>query len=181
MDDSLRYTRSSAAWATVRAFGSGVLATVPMTAVMRFLHHRLPREERYPLPPYEIVSRLFPVPPIRRAKLALVSHLAAGGVLALAYPVVRNTLPGRSAAARGAVYGAVAWAGYYQGVLPALRILKPASRQPLRRNLLMLASHLVWGACASWLFSNLDRESVGVFKEIRRPTPEENQLKDLAA
>lgn len=42
--------------------------------------------------------------------------------------------------------GAAIWAGSYFGWVPALGILTPASEHPRRRNALMIAAHIVWGA-----------------------------------
>ena len=41
------------------------------------------------------------------------------------------------------------WLASYMGWIPAARILKPASGHPPRRNALMLAAHVVWGAATA--------------------------------
>jgi len=37
------------------------------------------------------------------------------------------------------------WSTSYLVLLPALRLLRPATKAPPRRNALMIAAHLVWG------------------------------------
>jgi uncharacterized membrane protein YagU involved in acid resistance len=47
------------------------------------------------------------------------------------------------------MYGLGVWALSYLGWIPAARILAPAYRHPVRRNLLMIAAHVVWGLTLS--------------------------------
>jgi hypothetical protein len=131
---------------------AGCLATVPMTWAMEVLHRRLPREERYPLPPRQITMRLVeeaggedqPDEPERR-DLTLLAHFGMGTAAGALYGLVahRQPLPGPVA---GAGFGLAVWAGNYLGLLPALGILCPATEHPPRRTALMIAAHLVWGA-----------------------------------
>jgi uncharacterized membrane protein YagU involved in acid resistance len=46
----------------------------------------------------------------------------------------------------GAAAGLAVWLASYMGWIPAVHILEPATRHPARRNALMIAVHLVWGA-----------------------------------
>jgi uncharacterized membrane protein YagU involved in acid resistance len=46
---------------------------------------------------------------------------------------------------KGALTGLAVWAGSYLGWLPAAGILRPATRHPWRRNLLMIIAHVIWG------------------------------------
>jgi hypothetical protein len=51
------------------------------------------------------------------------------------------------------------WAASYAGWLPAVNTLPPPQRRPAGRNLLLILSHLVWGAATEALASPLlDRE-----------------------
>ncbi len=45
----------------------------------------------------------------------------------------------------GVSYGIGVWTLSYLGWIPAARILTPSHRHPLRRNLLMMAAHVIWG------------------------------------
>jgi hypothetical protein len=71
----------------------------------------------------------------------------------LAYGAVTGALLGlavrRPGVATGAACGVLIWAASYFGWVPTLRVLKPANLHPLRRNLLMIAAHLVWGAATA--------------------------------
>jgi len=122
----------------------GFAATVAMTATMNWLHRRLPAAERYPLPPREITEQFLPQlksdETIKDA--ATVAHhaygAATGALIAAAAP--------RIGPLRGAAAGAAIWAASYLGWVPATRALRGARAHPARRNGLMIAAHLVWGA-----------------------------------
>jgi uncharacterized membrane protein YagU involved in acid resistance len=151
---------------------SGLAATIPMTALMEALHRQLPQRERYPLPPREITQRLS-----RRAgvshemdepqhqTLAIVSHFAYGAATGGLYAILADLLrpavqdtplpPPARGAAQGMAYGLLVWAASYLGLLPALGILAPATKHPPRRNALMIAAHLVWGATLGALVETL--------------------------
>ena len=53
---------------------------------------------------------------------------------------------------KGIAFGLGVWTASYLGLLPALGILKPATQHPLRRNLLMIGAHVVWGASLAGLY-----------------------------
>lgn len=123
---------------------AGVAATMAMTAAMRRLHSILPDDERYPLPPREIVDRSVPPADEHGARSkTLLAHFGFGGLtggLFALLPAIRGG---------GIVYGLAVWALSYFGWIPAARILTPAHRHPVRRNLLMIAAHIVWGLTLS--------------------------------
>jgi len=48
--------------------------------------------------------------------------------------------------AKGVGFGLLVWAGSYLGLLPAVGLHRPATRESARRNGMMIASHVVWGA-----------------------------------
>ena len=155
---------------------AGFVATAAMTAAMGAMFKRLPREQRYPLPPREITTAL-----TRRAGLAehlserqhrhaaLASHFAFGAAAGALYaPVaIRSGFP---PAAGGIGYGLLIWAGSYLGWVPALGILRPATEWPAERNALMVAAHVVWGLVTGLM---VDRSAVrpgGGGGGIREPT-----------
>jgi uncharacterized membrane protein YagU involved in acid resistance len=113
-----------------------------MTSVMARLHRRLPERERYSLPPREITERVVDGPDDAIRDTALAAHFLYGGVCGLLVATVRP----QPSQAQGAAAGVAIWAGSYFGWVPGLGVLKPASEHPLRRNALMVAAHLVWGA-----------------------------------
>lgn len=136
---------------------AGTVATGPMTLAMALSHRLLPSHERYPLPPREITDKL-------SAKLGLdkkmngtgklittlAAHFGYGSAAGLIYSLISGTsrLP---VLAKGLIFGIALWIASYLGLLPALRILSPATQHPARRNLLMVGAHLIWGAALSGL------------------------------
>lgn len=131
---------------------AGFIATAPMTIVAVALHRRLPKSERYPLPPREITMKIAEEAGIkeslsesRRVGMTLAAHFAFGAAAGALYgPLAQKTsLP---PVLKGAAYGLAVWGASYLGWLPALRILRPATEHPARRNALMIAAHVVWGS-----------------------------------
>lgn len=129
---------------------AGFAATLAMTAAMRRMHEQLPPEERYPLTPREIVDSSaakvdVPIDGEAAKDITTAAHFA--------YGAASGALLGAANVAMGPVSGAVGgvgiWLGSYMGWIPAARILKPATDHPARRNLLMLAAHVVWGAASA--------------------------------
>lgn len=148
-------------------FIAGILATIPMTVLMVVLHRFLKVQERYPLPPRVIMSRLLGghlgiaatvegVDATELQAMTLVSHFAYGGACGSLLAAIEHfvSLP---RAVKGIVFGLVVWAASYMAWLPALGILPPATEQPPRRNAVMIASHIVWGVAAGLVLDLLDR------------------------
>jgi uncharacterized membrane protein YagU involved in acid resistance len=129
---------------------AGFVGTMAMTAAMRRLHQRLPEKERYPLTPREIVDSTaeqmdVPLSSDAAKDVTTAAHFAYGAACG---SLLGAVAPGMGAAT-GAVAGAGVWLGSYLGWLPAAGILKPATDHPARRNGLMIAAHLVWGAATA--------------------------------
>lgn len=135
---------------------AGSLATAPMSAVMVWMHHRLPRHERYPLPPAQITARIA-AQAAEKAEMAehldstrlraatVLAHFGFGATTGVFYAEVRKYLPGPPAV-QGMLFGLGVWTSFYLGLLPAAGILSPATEHPARRNALMIVAHLIWGA-----------------------------------
>jgi hypothetical protein len=144
-----------------------------MTFVMQELFRRLSAAERYPLPPREITERAATA--VRHDNAAslpdasLNAHLAYGAAAGALLVLARR----RPGILIGAVYGVLVWAGSYFGWAPALRILKPANEQPVRRSLLMIAAHLVWGGVTA--------VSLGVFAQAKAGMLADGRLADAGA
>src|SRR4051812_11813136 len=120
---------------------AGFVATMAMTSAMRRLHRQLPAKERYPLTPREIVDSALDPPAAAAPDLTLIAHFAYGAgwgaLIAAANPRIGRV--------GGAAAGGAVWLGSYMGWLPALGVLKSATKQPLRRDAVMLGAHFVWG------------------------------------
>ena len=122
---------------------AGIVGTAAMTAAMNRMHQRLPQKDRYPLPPREITQTVLggqSEKAIRDRSTA--AHFgfgsAAGAIMGALSPTARPMA--------GAIAGLAIWAGSYFGWVPAANILQSAEDHPLRRNVLMIAAHLVWGS-----------------------------------
>lgn len=137
-----------------------------MTAAMRRMHGHLPDAERYPLPPREIIQSVARgTEADRRAgegalqDLTLGAHFAYGAAAGALDAALR---PGDGIAA-GPGYGILVWAASYFGWIPGFSVLEPATRHPWRRNGLMLAAHVVWGATTALTIRELQRAEAEVF------------------
>jgi putative membrane protein len=161
---------------------AGFTATAPMTAAMALMHRMLPEEERYPLPPRQIVDNtvrkaeleaeapgqaqhagerdtgLEDLARDERAGVALAAHFAFGAMAGTAYGPIARTRPGSPALA-GVGFGLMVWLSQYLGVLPAVGVLSNATHHPARRNALMIAAHVVWGASLGLMADRLVRAS----------------------
>ena len=153
--------RPSLATCLVLGAVAGFVATLPMSIAMRKLHGGLPGRERYPAPPRELIdsasAQAIPEEPARDLTIAA-HHLygaATGALVAAAMP--------RAGPAAGAAAGVAVWTGSYLGWIPTVGLLRPATAHPARRNRMMLAAHLVWGAATALAFQELVRERESLF------------------
>ena len=128
---------------------AGLAATGPMTLAMKLMHEQLPRGERYPLPPRQVTEGLAEKAGVNehlgeegREAATWASHFAYGATCGALYGAVS----GGRADSHPALAGVGVWLASYMGWIPGVRILKPAADHPPRRNLLMIAAHVVWGA-----------------------------------
>lgn len=120
----------------------GIVGTVAMTAAMRRLYRYLPAKERYPLPPREITERA--VPASDEASMqdrTVLAHLGFGAAAGALSTAIQPLGP-----ASGRVWGVMVWLASYFGWVPFSGALKPANEHPVRRSLLMVLVHLVWGS-----------------------------------
>jgi uncharacterized membrane protein YagU involved in acid resistance len=144
---------------------AGLAATAPMTLAMKLMHEQLPPEEQYPLPPRQVTEGVAEKAGVKeqlgedeRQAATWVSHFAYGTACGAVY----GALTGGRADARpllsGVGFGVAVWAGSYLGWLPAAGITRPATEHPARRNALMIAAHVVWGATTGAALAGLDRQ-----------------------
>ena len=141
----------------------GFLATLPMTAIMELVYRLLPSEEQYPLPPEEVETQLIEQNVLKRdldtsehMVVTYATHLGYGTLAGFAYSYLDTLLPLRPGA-KGVLFGLGVWAGSYLGWLPAFGILKPVTQHPLRRTLLMIVAHIIWGLTAGLLLEHLEQ------------------------
>lgn len=144
---------------------AGIAGTFAMTSASRAMHRRLPAAERYPLPPREIIEGTLPGVTKRaleepgRQTATLAAHFGYGAATGALYALVRP----RGGILAGAAYGVLVWTVSYFGIMPGLRILRPAHDHPLRRDALMIAAHLVWGSTMAGTLRELELAEEEVF------------------
>lgn len=135
----------------LRGAVAGFAATAPMSMTMLLGWRMLPRPEKYPLPPRLITEEISERVGLRDhleedqvVGLTVVSHFGYGALFGAVYALSEDRIPMHSSL-KGSLAGLVLWVGSYLGWLPAVGILRPATRHPWRRNLLMVTAHIVWG------------------------------------
>jgi hypothetical protein len=132
---------------------AGLAATGPMTVAMKLMHEQLPPEEQYPLPPRQVTEGLAEKAGVNehldeeeREAATWVSHFAYGAAAGALYGAVSGERIDRHPLLAGVGFGCAVWAGSYLGWLPAAGIISSATVHPARRNALMIAAHVLWGA-----------------------------------
>lgn len=86
--------------------------------------------------------------------LASAAHAGFGGVVGAAYALLPRYGP---APLRGVLTALAVWAVSYQGWVPALGILPPASRDKPGRPAVMIGAHVVFGAVLGTVEDRLRR------------------------
>lgn len=145
---------------------AGFIATIPMTIFMRRLFKELPPNEKYPLPPRIITENLTKKIGIKKeiekaggmTPATWVSHFAFGTAAGLWYGL-RNFRTKDASTGDGIRFAMKVYALQYGGTLPMSGLFPPIQSQPLERNALMVAAHVVWGATLGFLTNQLTRSS----------------------
>ena len=143
----------------------GVIATVPMSAVM-LLGQRLGwmKEQPPEILTEEALERadLLEGKPIETVHaFAVASHFAFGAVGGIFYSLLRWVVPMPGAVPTGTAFGLGIWGASYRGWIPAMNIL-PAEQHPGRRGtLVMIVAHAVYGATVGALSGGAQRHGVG--------------------
>ena len=140
---------------------SGLVATVPMTVAMLVIQQLLPRREQSRLEPRRISDDM-----LRKADLhdelsergkehfSMAAHFGYGAGTGMIYALADRLLP-LPRGLRGPAYGMLVWAASYAGWLPMVKTLPPPQRRPAGRNLLLIVSHLVWGAATEGMVASI--------------------------
>ncbi len=139
-------TQSGLSW--LKGALAGFIATAPMTVFMLTTQRFLPKGQQYDLPPELITKELahrahirWHMSKTRILAATLVSHFGYGAAMGALYSPLDKKLP-LPAVVKGVIFGVVVWAG------------SSAHKEPVRRNLMMIAAHLVWGSAMA-LLANL--------------------------
>jgi uncharacterized membrane protein YagU involved in acid resistance len=136
-----------------------------MTVAMLAMHQMLPEHEQYPLPPEQITAvsahragaHEVAEDSEQRRAVALALHFGFGAAAGSLFPLAHDGVKIPSVVT-GVAYGVAVWAVNYLVTLPAARILPPATEHPVRRNLLMIAAHIVWGSVLGATYERLAGE-----------------------
>lgn len=131
---------------------AGLVATLPMTAVMEGIRRLLPPEEQDPVPPRQVTERAAEAAGVaddmtegEKETATALAHLGFGASAGTLYGLLAPHLP-LGPVAGGAAYALGVWAGSYLGWLPATGLYKQPEHEPAGRHGKMIAAHVVWGA-----------------------------------
>jgi uncharacterized membrane protein YagU involved in acid resistance len=134
-----------------------------MTLFMTGAHRYLPQHQRHSLPPKAVTMDLLSRVNLKqrmnrkqRKRATWVAHVAYGTGVGAAYGMVSRAIP-LPPVVKGSIFGLLVWAGSYLGWLPAFDVSGSAPDQPMRRNLLMIGAHVVWGAVAGPIAAQFER------------------------
>jgi uncharacterized membrane protein YagU involved in acid resistance len=148
--------------ALIAGAAAGLFATIPMTLAMKAMHEQLPPEEKYPLPPRLIVESAAEAADVEddlgedeQYHLTVLAHFGYGAATGAIYNSALKAMDMEPNAGNGIAYGLGVWTLSYLGLLPAAGLLSPATEHPARRNALMIAAHVVWGASLGWAAGRL--------------------------
>jgi hypothetical protein len=99
---------------------AGLVGTAAMTVAMRALHRRLPSQQRYSLPPREIIQEVLPdtaerrITEDHRQTLTMAAHFGYGAATGALYAAARP----RGNPGFGALYGVLVWGASYSAGFP---------------------------------------------------------------
>ncbi len=94
--------------------------------------------------------------------LAILLHFGFGAGCGALFGVLHRRLPFRvPAALHGMVFALLIWATSYQGWIPALRIMPPASSDHPNRPRVMILAHLIYGALLGSIVARRADEETG--------------------
>ena len=147
---------------------AGLLATLPMTAVMIVGKRFLPRKSQDPLPPAQITKNALraikvedEVSSNEEELLTIVNHFGFGATTGALYGSLCAPRSNAHAVTTGCIYGLGVWSCSYLGWLPAAGLYRSGMDDTRERNALMIVAHLVWGT------------SLGLTTRYLRETPPE--------
>ncbi len=130
---------------------AGFIATIPMTIFMLSTQRFLPKGQRYDLPPEiitkELAERANVKQHMNKAQIlaaTTASHFGYGTTMGLLYGLLGRRLP-LTSSLKGTLFGLVVWVASYQALLPLLGFSESTDKETTRRNLMMVAAHVVWG------------------------------------
>lgn len=146
----MAYTRNTRSW--LQGATAGFLATIPMTIFMFSTQRFLPKGQRYDLPPEIITKELAERAHIKQhmnktqiLAATTASHFGYGTAMGILYSILGRRLP-LASILKGTLFGLCIWTVSYPALLPLLGFSESSDREPIRRNLMMIVAHVIWGA-----------------------------------
>jgi putative membrane protein len=153
----------------------GALATVPMSVVMLAGKRWLSRVQRDALPPARITSEAMKSADLhddftheQRLVLAAAAHFGYGATMGAIHGQLASPRSAAGAAVSGIAFGLGVWSASYLGLMPALGLYRHAAQEPVQRNALMIAAHVVWGASLGLALHAFNRTAVKPRQSSRR-------------
>ncbi len=136
---------------------AGLIATIPMTIFMLIMHRILPSWQRYAVPPEKLTKEIAERANVRQHMnkpqllgASLVSHFGYGATMGTLYTTLTRKIA-LPPIYKGTLFGLIVWAASYLGWLPVAGFSVAAPEEPARRNILMIVSHIIWGATTGLL------------------------------
>ncbi len=152
-----------------RGAWAGIIATSAMTLVFLELFKSLPEYEKTSLPPGTLTDdtlRLTGTEHLTdsslRQDLTLLAHYGYGIVFGVLFSFIRAK-DSPTTFREGIWYGSAVWAASYLGWIPLMNFRSSAAKMSFRRNLLMVAAHVVWGATLGYTDKRLRKDSKSAF------------------
>jgi uncharacterized membrane protein YagU involved in acid resistance len=143
---------------------AGCAATVPMTVVMADLDQAPPRPPKHSFPPRQIaeealveVSLEHDLPEPAKKQLTALAHFGFGSAMGAGYSLLPEKYLIQQPFTCGITFGLAVWATSYLGLLPSLNSEAAATEETPRRNAVMIAAHIVWGATLGYLTKEMVR------------------------
>lgn len=141
---------------------AGAIATVPMSALMLYLHRQIPKSERKRLPPEQITVKVANELGVNemvdeeteKYAATTINHFAYGAATGALYAPLAQHID-LSPVVKGTAFGLLVWSGSYLGWLPLFHIREPATERPASENVMMIAAHVVFGSVLGLIAENL--------------------------
>jgi len=155
---------------------AGLVATGPMTLALELVRRGLPGPDA-PFPPKEVTMGMARKVGLKRHMdeetewaATWAAHFGYGSGVGAVYGAIAPRVPW-PAVPKGMAYGVAVWALSYLGWLPAVGIVQPLVRRPVRQQTALIVAHLVWGA-ATGALTEVFRGRAGPPRTRPRAKPE---------
>lgn len=130
---------------------AGFVATVPMTFLMFIIFYYVPKKEDLLLPPMHLV-RVFVkkvdlkeyIEPTKHKALSFVHHFGYGALAGALFGMLEGYVL-NFFILKGVLFGLFIWILSYFILIPSIGLFPLPDRRPVRFNLLMIVSHIMWG------------------------------------